>query len=219
MGFFDSLKSVFIVPEETGSKPNNTQAAGTGSSAESSSHQVNVNETPKEITDQFYQILSGVLEKHNEPGFDYFEYRKALASVSKMQNLERDVQYKSAYAAAQALNVESKQLIDSAKKYLGVLELESTHFQQTAKQYLQEQEKSFEKETQQLKDQIQSKEKELEKLNLELANHNKRLLDIEGEITAARSRVELNQAGFNSSYIQLVKQIEEDIENMIKYLN
>lgn len=218
MGFFDSLKSVFIVPDESGDKPKTTQSAGTGMVDDSLRQPGILTETPKEITDQFYQILSGVLEKHNEPGFDYFEFRKALASVSKMQNLEKEIQYKSAYAAAQALNVESKQLIDSAKKYLGVLELESTHFQQTAKQYLQEQEKSFEKETQQLKDLIQIKEKELEKLNQELTNHNKRLLDIQGEITAARSRVEVNQAGFNTSYVHLVKQIEEDIENMIKYL-
>lgn len=218
MGFFDSLKSVFIVPEENSGRQQKNQGIEPSSSAGSVHEQNPTVESPKEITDRFYQILSGVLEKHNEPGFDYFEFRKALSSLAKLQNLDREVQYKSAYAAAQALNVESKQLIDSAKKYLGVLELESAHFQQTATQYLTEQEKTYENETAQLNNEIITKEKELNDIKQELEVHKNRLFEIEQERKAAKSRVELNHAGFITSYSNLVKQIEEDIANMNKYL-
>lgn len=61
-----------------------------------------------------------------------------MQSIAQMQHLDEPNQFKTAFAAAQAFNVDAKTLFDSAKKYLNVLEAEQIQFNKTADQYLQE---------------------------------------------------------------------------------
>lgn len=216
MSFVDKLKSVFIVPgadsvtqNDTGSKQEVERETG------KSSEPI---EVTIESSDKFMDILSQVLEKSNPPGFDYLEYRKAVQSIAKMQNLEESAQYKTAYAAAMSMNVQPSQLIDSAKRSLILLETEFTKFNQTASKFLQTQVNSKEQESTQLKQIIQQKENQLLQLQAELDKHNKRMIEIDAELRSAKSKVDTNKASFKHAYDQLVDQIGSDIQKMEQYL-
>lgn len=218
MSFIEKLKSVFVVTNDQANlNPNSSSSEQDGSPNQSitSGSNINISQGSQET---FLQILADVLEKNNQAGFDYLEFRKAVQSISKLHTMEESTQFKTAFAAAQAMNVQPSNLIDSAKKYLLILEAENTQFNQTANQFLQEQLSSKENESSQLKDLIQQKEKQLSQLQEELEKHTKRLLDIEKELTGAKSKVESNKASFVGSYNQLVGQIRADIQKMEQYL-
>ncbi len=216
MSFLDKLKSVFIEVdtkgEPQGSKEKeDNQAAIVGETA----GQINYDHRPNE---KFVEILSQVLENNNQPGFDYLEYKKAVLSVAKLQNLDEAGQFRTAFAAAQALGVQPSALIESAKKYLSILAAEEENFNRSANQYLSQQISSKEAETVQIKQAIQQKEQQVLQWQKELESHRSRLSQIESDLQQAKVKLESNKASFKASYRQCVDQITSDIRKMEQYL-
>jgi hypothetical protein len=219
MSIIDKLKSVFIVPDSA-SEAAGENAAGQEKATGNNEAEVKMKvvDVPMESSEKFIDILSKVLESNNQPGFDYLEYKKAVLSIAKLQNLEESAQFKTAYAAAMSMNVQPQQLTDSAKRYLMILETEFTKFNQTASQFLQNQVGAKELESSELKKTIQQKEAQLKQLQLELEKHHKRMNDIESELESAKIKVDTNKASFKLAYDQLVGQIRTDIQKMEQYL-
>ncbi|MDQ3141584.1 MAG: hypothetical protein M3Q56_04980 [Bacteroidota bacterium] len=217
MPIFDKLKSIFVVEDDSPS-PRSAK-----DNPESKREQTpTTNARPIQITGQssekFLEILSQVLEKNNQPGFDYFEFRKAVLSVGKLQAMDEATQYRTAFAAAQAMNVQPNLLVESAKKYLAVLEMEEQNFNQSANQFLSSQVKSKETESNQLQEGIKQKEGQIEQLNKELVENRHRLNALQAELANAKSKVESNKANFHSSYLAVVDQIQQDVKKMEQYL-
>lgn len=222
MPIFDKLKSIFIVTDESagqgvqqsGDKSND----GTDQNPKKASSP-QVSQIPLgQSSERFLEILAQVLEKNNQAGFDYLEYKKAVQSVAKLQNMDEANQFKTAYAAAQAMNVQPMQLIDSAKKYLSILELEEKNFNQSAAQFLQTQISQKENEQKALDQSMKQKSEQIELLKKELAESQKRFDSIQSELQNAKTKVETNQANFVASYAQVVDNIQADIRKMEQYL-
>lgn len=217
MSFLEKVKAVFIVPEQ-----GKVQSEGTADSesqrVETASEEIkNVVSTPED-TSKFVKILSDALEKHNEPGFDYLEFRKALLAIKKLENMDESAQYKSAFAAAHAMNVTEDKLSSTAKKYLNVLEQELTSFQQTAKEFLVSQQNSSEEKNKRLTASIREKGELIAKLNAEMEEDKAQLSKLQMESTEVIRKVESNRSAFMQVYQQLVDQIKLDIQNMDRYL-
>ncbi|MBK7340998.1 MAG: hypothetical protein IPQ10_10945 [Saprospiraceae bacterium] len=222
MPIFDKLKSIFIVTDES---------AGQGVQQSGDKSNDGTDQNPKKAgspqvsqiplgqsSERFLEILAQVLEKNNQAGFDYLEYKKAVQSVAKLQNMDESNQFKTAYAAAQAMNVQPLQLIDSAKKYLSILELEEKNFNQSAAQFLQTQISQKENEQKALDLSMKQKSEQIELLKKELAESQKRFDSIQSELQNAKTKVETNQANFVASYAQVVDNIQADIRKMEQYL-
>ncbi|MBK9107509.1 MAG: hypothetical protein IPM92_03790 [Saprospiraceae bacterium] len=218
MSFLEKVKAVFIVPEEgKQSKGSDSTESRAIEETIAVSEQIENPAAPEDLS-KFVKILSDALEKHNEPGFDYLEFRKALLSIQKLQNMDESSHYKSAYAAAHAMNVSEEKLTSTAKKYLHVLELELNNFQQTAKDYLSKQQANSDSESKRLESSIKEKEELVAKLQTELGEHREQLQQVQASLTQVTSKVESNRIGFMKVYQQLVDQIQLDIQNMDKYL-
>lgn len=220
MPIFDKLKSIFVVPDENPqSMPESTaKTSPSNSGSVNTSDKSPVIITPGQTSEKFIEILSQVLEKNNLPGFDYLEYRKAIQSVAKLQNMDEANQFKTAYAAAQSMNVQPITLIDSAKKYLSILEIEEKNFLTTASTYLQNQVSSKENEANTLVQSISTKKSQIEQLAKELEAAQNRVESIKSEIQAAKEKVETNKANFVASYHTIIDQIKQDIQKMETYL-
>ena len=218
MSFIDKFKSVFVVPETGTETPKDIAARQVSGEDDHSESHSKPDELTSETREKFSDILTQVLESNNQSGFDYLEYKKAVQSIAKLQNLEESAQFKTAYAAAMSMNVKPSQLMDSAKSYLMILETEFTKFNQSAGQFLQSQVSTKERESVQLNQAIQQKEKQLQQLQTELSQHHKRVKEIESELKSARSKVDGNKASFKLAYDQLVGQIRDDIQKMEQYL-
>lgn len=217
MSLIDKLKSVFVVPDAGGGvqKDYPTPEKGSEMRKETNTKPIVV---PLESSEKFMNILAKVMDDNNQPGFDYLEYKKAVLSIAKLQNMEESAQFKAAYAAAMSMDVQPNHLTDSAKKYLKILETEYQKFNQTANQFLETQVSSREQESIQLHQTIQQKEKQLQQLQTELDKHHKRIVEIESELQSAKSKVETNKTSFKIAYDQLVGKIHDDIQKMEQYL-
>lgn len=217
MPILDKIKSIFIVPDENASatQPENSNPETTATQTKDNPSTSEVSGQPNE---KFLEILAGVLEKNNLPGFDYFEYRKAVQSIAKLHTMDEATQYKTAYAAAQSMNVSHESLISSANKYLSLLEVEETNFNQSANNYLNQQLASKKSEETQLKDQVQKITQQIEELKAKLEADKTRLTNLQDELSSVSRKVEANKANFKASYQNIVEEIRTDIQKMEKYL-
>lgn len=217
MPFLDKLKAVFVVPEDAKSTSNTTDRQEYTPSAKQTENASTATGN-SESNARFLEILAQVLEKNNQPGFDYLEFRKAVQSIAQMQHLDEPNQFKTAFAAAQAFNVDAKTLFDSAKKYLNVLEAEQIQFNKTADQYLQNQLNQKQSESGQLKQTIKQAEEKLAQLQAQLDDDKKKLSALEGDLANAQNKVDSNKASFANAYQQVVQQIKDDLQKMENYL-
>lgn len=217
MPFLDKLKAVFIVQEDQKSTntTNDRQEYTPSSKPAQNPETANVS---SESNERFLEILAQVLEKNNQPGFDYLEFRKAVQSIAQMQHLDEPNQFKTAFAAAQAFNVDANTLFDSAKKYLNVLEAEQIQFNKTADQYLQNQLNQKQAESGQLKLTIRQAEEKLAQLQAQLDEDKKKLNSLEGDLSNAQHKVDSNKAAFANAYVKVVQQIKDDLQKMENYI-
>ena len=105
MPIFDKLKSIFVVSEDAKNTASVEQNTSNNSNTTAPSEPIQVI-SPGQASDKFIEILHQVLEKNNQPGFDYLEYKKAVQSVAKLQKMDEENQFKTAFAAAQVMNVQ-----------------------------------------------------------------------------------------------------------------
>ena len=221
MPIFDKLKSIFVVSEDAKNtasvEQNTTNNSNTTVSTTAPSEPIRVI-SPGQASDKFIEILHQVLEKNNQPGFDYLEYKKAVQSVAKLQKMDEKNKFKTAFAAAQAMNVQPSSLTESAKKYLSLLQVEETNFNQSANQFLANQVSNKENEAKSIQNSIQSKREQIENLKKELEVSEKRLVSLKSEIESAKEKVDSNIANFKASYTTVIDQIKSDIQKMDTYL-
>jgi hypothetical protein len=216
MTILKKIKSVFIVPEEESIKESVPKQQSVENNSEINPVQASVS---KEGKQKFYEILANVLEKNNFPGFDYIEFKRAVKSVSDMHQMEEDVVYKTAFASAQAMNVQSSVLIDSAKKYVSILEIEKTSFSQSAQKFLDQQINGRKLEVDSLESEIKSIQAEIKSLTESLSEKETKVIKMKETTNSVKLKYESNKVDFEEAYQLIVSQIEEDVQKMQKYLS
>ena len=172
MSMLKNLKSIFIIEEEAdkaspkktavnkkGISPPKARPAKKASSSPVTSAPT-AGERPGKVTAKFSDILLNALEKANQPGFDYLEFKKALQNLKKL-NMDEATRYQSAYAAAQSMGITPQKLIESADHYLKVLAKEDQNFNDALKAQQQRQVRDQQAELPKLDEQIKELESEL----------------------------------------------------------
>jgi len=230
---FEKLKSLFIVDDKefarkvTGKslpEKENTPAEKKESSATN-------DPTPKpevvmpdvtvdgegQVSEKFTDILFGAIDKANQEGFDYLEFRNSLASLSKM-DMDEATRYKSAYAMAQTMKATPKQLISSAKHYLKVLSLEEQKFGKALVNQREKQIGDKQEELNKVSQAIRAKAEQIKKLSAEIEQHQLQLKKLETDIQNAAGKVGQTKLNFVASYEAIVSQIQGDVEKMEQYL-
>lgn len=227
MSIFKKIKSAFIIEDEHSGETEATreipssrdtvepEAARNGGDAAVSP---DVPTPEGEINEKFTDILLKALEANNQEGFDYIEFKRSLQNLFKM-NMEEGTAYKSAYATAQTLGATPKGLVSSAERYLGVLKKEEDKFKVALNNQRAKQIEGGLQEIKQFEQTIAGKKKQIEQLQKEIEQHQQALTKMQGEIEAAAEKIESTRSDFVASYMNLVKQIQQDIENIGKYLN
>lgn len=172
-------------------------------------------EVPAE--NRFLNVLAEVIEKNNQPGYDYLEFRQSLVNLGKL-NMDESTRFKSAYAAAQAMGVTPASLIGSAKSYLSLLEGEGKKFavaEQNQRTRVVEERKA---ELQQIQSEIQKKQETITRLQSEVEQWTKNLEDKKNEAAALGSKLEQTKSRFEAALRSLSGQIMDDVEKMNQYL-
>lgn len=221
--FIKKFKSVFVVEDETNANSGNQSAqhpaemtappskssAATGSSAPSP--------VSGSVSNKFVDVLAAALEKNNQDGFDYFEFRQALKNLSKMP-MDEQTRFQSAFAMAQTMGVTAAKLSESAKFYLGVLNEEQTHFSQAHAQQKAKLIGNREEDAKNLEAAMQQKAEQIKKLTQEIEDNRKQSEQIRKEISESTVKIESTKADFEATFASVVNQIQDDLAKIQQHL-
>jgi hypothetical protein len=215
------FKSVFIVEDETSQTTNAATEAPAASTANTPVTAAAATPVPKVgiggISTKFVEILASALEKNNQEGFDYFEFRQSLINLAKMP-MDEATRYQSAYAMAQTMGVTAVKLIESAKFYLNVLANEQAKFNEAHVQQRAKLIGNREEEAKNLDAVVLHKTEQIKQLTREIAEHQKQSEQIRKDINEATIKVETTKSDFEATFASVVAQLEADMAKMQQHL-
>ncbi|MDZ7879630.1 MAG: hypothetical protein U5L45_18275 [Saprospiraceae bacterium] len=231
--FFKKLKNVFIVEDPNAPKTppppsknevkSNATNAQTAPAASSQNYNTPSVSSPMssagggQVSDRFLEMLSKAMENANQDGFDYFEFKQALANLKNVP-MDDATRFKSAFAMSQAMGVTADKLVKSAADYLDVLKNEQNRFAQAANNQRQSQVGDKEAQATNLEAVMRQKAEHIKQLTAEIEQHRKEVDTIKSDISQAVVKVEQTSRDFDATYQLLVGQIQADVNNMKNYL-
>ncbi len=211
------FKSVFVLedPESEQSAPEKAPAAVPAAPAPPPPGPVAT--TSGSVTDKFSDILLGALEKNNQPGFDYFEFRQALRNLAKMP-MDEQTRFQSAYAMAQTMGATPAALVESANFYLQVLATEQSRFNEAHQQQRAKLIGNREDEVKNLEGMMAQKAEQIKQLTQQIEEHRQRAEQIRKELSDSTIKIENTKADFEATFAAVVGQMQGDVEKMKSYL-
>lgn len=224
--FLKKFKSVFIL-EEDGANPGGVAqhpaemtappAKTAAAPAAPASSDSGVSSSSGSVNDKFVEVLAAALEKNNQDGFDYFEFRQSLKNLAKMP-MDEGTRFQSAYAMAQTMGVTPAKLVESAKFYIGVLNNEQSRFAEAHAQQKAKLVGNREEEARQLEAAMQQKAEQIKQLTAEIEQSRQRSELIRQEIADSTVKIENTRADFEATFAAVVGQVQDDIGKMQQYL-
>lgn len=169
------------------------------------------------VSEKFTRILLKAIEKNNQEGFDYLEYKNSVRSLSKM-NMDEATKYQSAFAMGQTMGANAERLIESAKSYQRVLADEKKKFDLAAAQQVQQKIDRKKEELADWEKQIAARERKIKELRDEIDKWRGKIKSVNSTLAAEEEKVHATQSSFVATYNNLFNQISKDIEKMSKYL-
>ncbi|MEN9414098.1 MAG: hypothetical protein RLZ62_402 [Bacteroidota bacterium] len=208
--FLQKVRSVFIVDE----KPAETVAPSTASTPSPAANPPVAAGNPD---NKFLEALATALEKSNQEGFDYLEFRQALKNLSGM-NLDEQTAFRSAFGTASTMGITAARLLESAQYYLQVLSGEKKKFSEAHEQQRTRLIGNREAEAQSLDQMIQEKNEQIARLSREIEEHQAKKAEIAAEITESTLKIETTRANFEASFAAVTEQISSDAAKISQYL-
>lgn len=214
--FLKKLKGVFVVDDgsHTEEKPQPEPAKATP--VVTATRTVSASVTGN-VSEKFTDILLQAMERNNQEGFDYIEYKRSLQTLEKMP-MDEKTRYFSAFAAAQSMGISQQKLIESAGFYLNILQVEQKQFNAATNGQREKQVGGKENAIKSLEKFIQEKGELIAKLTQEIQQHQTEMEAMKTEIQEAVLKIETTMQDFNASYTNLETQINTDVEKMKTYL-
>jgi hypothetical protein len=220
------FKSVFIVeddaapvasaasggqhPAEMTSRPSKTSQASTTAPVANAP-------TTGAVNEKFVEVLASALERNNQEGFDYFEFRQSLINLSKMP-MDEQTRFQSAYAMAQTMGATSGKLVESAKHYLGVLNGEQARFSEAHAQQKAKLIGNREEEAKKLEEMALQKAEMIKQLTQEIEEHRRQSEKVRQEIVESTVKIENTKSDFEATFASVYGQIQEDVNKIQQYL-
>jgi uncharacterized protein (DUF3084 family) len=216
--FLKKIKSVFIVDDASGSATEQPSEKASEKPETKSQAAASVPvEAKGSVSEQFYDLLFSSLEKNNQEGFDYLEFKKSLQSLAKLP-MDEATRYQSAYAAAQSMGTTQQRLTDTANIYLKTLKEEESKFQEALSVQRAKQIGDKEKNIQDMELGLKQKGEKIAQLTKDIQEGQAAMEKLKAEISESVLKLDATKNDFRTTYVDLAGQIETDIQKIGQYL-
>lgn len=222
-GFLKDFKALFIVPEEENARPEPKATGTTKPITEAKTSSTTPKEateeapSPGKVNDKFLNVLFSAIEKNNQEGFDYLEFRNSLQSLKEM-NMDEATRFKSALAMAKSMGASMATIVSSGQQYLAVLKTEQGKFDEAMKNQRSQQIGNKEQQMEALAQTVKAKEEEIKKLQAEIEQTKQKYVELSQQIKDATRHIESTKNDFVASYESLVGQIQGDLNKIQEYM-
>lgn len=214
--FIKKFKSIFVVEDDGATAADPTQPTAQAPVAANPAPE-SPSVSSGSVSDKFMDILMSALDKNNQDGFDYLEFRQALKNLAKMP-MDEATRYQSAYAMAQTMGVTPAKLIESGKFYLNVLSSEQARFNEAHAQQRTKLIGNREEEIKSLESAILEKTEQIKQLTQQIEEHRQRSEQVRKEISESTVKIENTKADFEATYQAVSGQIEDDLGKIQQHL-
>ena len=170
-----------------------------------------------ELEDKFVALFIKALEKNNQPGFDYIEFKQSLGVMAKM-NIDQSTAIRSAFATASTVGLTKKKLISSATFYGKVINQEKDNFDAALAKRINQKVGGKMKEVEKLKDQIIKYKEKIAQLEAQIEKHQHTIDTADEAIQTEKEKILGTQNNFEKTHLSFIDQIKADIENFNTYL-
>jgi chromosome segregation ATPase len=169
------------------------------------------------LDERSLEFLADAIEKNNLPGFDYYEFKRAVVALSQMK-LDEATAHKSAFATAATVGLTKEKLIETANYYKNLVEKEKEQFDKALENQNAVKINARREELRRLRDQVERHKAEIARLQDEIAGYLNQIDQTEAALQVESEKLDKAKGAFDKTHQALVLQIEKDIENMHKHL-
>ena len=159
----------------------------------------------------------GALDRENLPGFDYLEFKQALARLQEM-DMDESVAFKSAFATASTMGLTKEKLVKTATHYKQVLAKEKKNFDAALQKQKKDRIEGKRKEVEILKKRVQEYKAKIAQLEEQIAKSEKTIAEADSTIQEAADSINAVEERFDKTLQALLNQIDKDIEDINSYL-
>lgn len=163
------------------------------------------------------EFIAQAIEKNNLPGFDYLEFKKAVAQLASM-NMDEATAYKSAFTTAATLGITKEKLIETASYYRNVVDSEKEQFAHALENQHVTKVAARQQEVARLRDQIERHKAEIARLQNEIAGYLNQADAAEAAVKTESERLNKAKEGFEKTLHAVLLAIDKDIEAMHRNL-
>lgn len=162
-------------------------------------------------------FLTNALEKNNLPGFDYLEFKLALAALARME-MEEETSFKSAFATASTMGLTKVRLLETADHYKKVLNKERAQFDVALKNQMQHKVASKQQEVEKLKEQIVKHREKIQQLEVQIDKYQATIDGADALIEESKQKIIATQSNFEMTHQTILNEIDKDLDNIKRYL-
>ncbi|MEM6321325.1 MAG: hypothetical protein AAF960_26945 [Bacteroidota bacterium] len=173
--------------------------------------------TNPELEKRFVSMFTKALEKSNQAGFDYIEFKQSLSALARM-DMEDEIAIRSAFATASTVGLTKKKLLDSAKFYGKIINQEKEQFDAALAKAINSKVGGKMKEVEKLREQIVKYKEKIQQLEAQIEKHQHTIDTADEQIQAEKEKILLTQDNFEKTYQTFIEQIKTDIDNFKTYL-
>lgn len=170
----------------------------------------NIFKRTPESDEKSFIFLIKALERSNQPGFDYLEFKQSVSTLVSM-NIDFETAVKSAFTTAATVGLTRDKLLDTAATYQKVLLQEKAQFDQALSKQITDRIETRKSEAQKLQAKILSHEEQIKKLQAEILQFKEKVDNTDKDIADAESRIKSSQEKFEQTFNEIMKQIDEDM--------
>lgn len=169
------------------------------------------------LDERSLEFLASAIEKNNLPGFDYYEFKRAVVALSQMK-LDEPTAHKSAFTTAATVGVTKEKLIESATYYRNLVEKEREQFDKALENQNAVKITARQEDAKRLRDQVERHKAEIARLQDEIGGYLNQIDQAEAASKLESEKLEKAKAAFEKTHKAVLLHIDKDIENMHKYL-
>lgn len=170
-----------------------------------------------ELEQKFVSLFIKALEKNNQQGFDYIEFKQSLGAMEKL-GIDENTAIRSAFATASTVGLTKRKLVESAKFYANVINQEKEHFDAALAKRINQKVGGKIKEVEKLKEAIIKYSEKIEQLTAQIEKHQNTIDSADEQIQAEKDKIVGTQNNFESTHENFIEQIKADLDNFNNYL-
>lgn len=167
----------------------------------------------QELEPRSLESLIRALERNNQPGFDYIEFKQSLARLLEM-GMDQAISFKSAFATASTVGLTKDKLLQTADHYKKVLLSEKQQFDAALQKQMEQRVESKLAEVKTMKQQIEDYKAKIQQLQEKIAKAQSTIDHADEHVRAAKEKIAATKEGFEVTLRTVLNEIDEDIEQI-----